>query len=349
MAASLTQTSTIARKIIRYTIYAVILIIVARFTIKTGVRIYRNFFPQPPPAPTVAFGKLPNLPFPEKEIPNLSYSLETPEGEFPTFPKQLGVYFMPKKSPSIRALEIAQEKVALLGFKSDGTELVETVYVFRYDRVPVSLTMNIVSGIFSISFDLNSDPTVIERIPPAPEVAASRVQSYLSRAKLLEKDLAGPVTHEFIKIEQGRFVEALSLSEADLIQVNLFRKSFGDDIPSVTPDPTEANVWFMLSGEGRTGRQTIAAEYHYFPVDENQSATYPLKTAQDAWEELKAAGGYIASLGDNQAGNITVRRVYLAYYDPGQYTEFYQPVVVFEGDGDFVAYVPAVTSEFYGE
>lgn len=350
MAASLTQTSITARRIIRFTIYAAILIIIARATIKTGVRIYRRFFPVPPPAPTVSFDRLPSLPFPEKNIPdNLVYTLETPEGEFPTLPDQIEIYFMPQISPSIRGLEIAQEKVKLLGFLPEGTELVETVYVFRHSRAPSNLTMNIVSGIFSISFDLNSDPTVLGRIPPAPEAATSQAQSYLLTAKLLEDDLSGPVTHEFIKIEQGGFAEALSLSESDLIKVNFFRKSFGEEIPSVTPDPSEANVWFMLSGLRTAGKQFIAAEYHYFPVDEKQSSTYPLKTAQEAWDELKGGGGYIARFGDNEDGNITVRRVYLAYYDAGQYTEFYQPVVVFEGDGDFVAYVPALTSEYYGE
>jgi hypothetical protein len=45
----------------------------------------------------------------------------------------------------------------------------------------------------------------------------------------------------------------------------------------------------------------------------------------------------------------TVRKIYLAYYDAGVYTEFYQPVFVFEGDKDFVGYVPAVTTDYYGE
>lgn len=348
--ASLTQTSTITRKIIRYAIYAVVLIIVARLTIKTGVRIYRHFFPEPPPVPTVTFGKLPALPFPEKDTPtNLSYTLETPEGGLPEFPEQMEVYFMPQKAPSIRGLEIAQGKASSLGFNPQGTELVETVYVFRHDRVPATLTMNIVTEIFSVSFDLNADPRVLDKIPPAPEVAETKARSYLSRARLLTEDLSGPVKHQFIKIEQGQFVEALSLSDADLTKVNFFRKSFGEDIPSVTPDPNEANVWFMLSGEAQEGKQFIAGEYHYFPVDEKESATYPIKTAQQAWDQLREGQGYIASLGNNAGGNITVRRVFLAYFDPGQYTEFYQPVVVFEGDNDFIAYVPAITDEFYGE
>ncbi len=121
----------------------------------------------------------------------------------------------------------------------------------------------------------------------------------------------------------------------------MFRKDY-DDLPSVTLKPKEANVWFMISGARSRQDQVIAAEYHYYPVDEKQSATYPIKTAQKAWEELNSGGAFVTNLGNNERGNIVIRNIYLAYYDTGQYTQFYQPVVVFEGDNDFLAYVPAV-------
>lgn len=350
MAATLTQASIIARKIIRFSIYGLILIIVARFTIGLGIKIYRNFFPEPPLPPTVAFGKLPLLPFPENQPSkgSLTYSLETPEGGLPTFFEQAKVYFMPKIPPTIQSLEFAKQKATTLGFSPDGRELVETVFLFQNASAPSTLTMNVVSGIFSISYDLRANPSAIEKIPPAPDIATSQIRSYLARADLLKDDLSGIIAHEFIKIEEGKFVSAVSLSESDLVKINLFRKSF-DELPTVTLDPKEANVWFMISGDRERANQIIAAEYHYYPVDEEQDATYPIKTAQKAWEELNSGEAFIASFGNNDEGNITIRNVYLAYYDAGQYTSYYQPVVVFEGDNDFVAYIPAVTSEYYGE
>ncbi|MEE9315610.1 MAG: hypothetical protein V3U97_00710 [bacterium] len=133
-----------------------------------------------------------------------------------------------------------------------------------------------------------------------------------------------------------------------MVKINFFRKSF-DNLPSKTPDPKKANVWFMVSGAREREKQIVASEFHYFSVDEDQSATYPIKLAREAWEELAAGVGYIANLGDNSEGDIVIRRVYLAYYDPGLETEFYQPRVVFEGDREFVAYIPAITAEYYGE
>lgn len=347
--ASLTQASIIARKTIRYGIYGIIFLIVARIVIGTGIKVFRFFFPAPPPPPTVSFGKLPSLPFPEgaPSFENLTFTLETAAGELPAFSDQVKVYFMPKPPASIQDLEFAKQKAVSLGFSPSGRELVETVFLFQNKNAPSTLTMNIVSGIFSISYDLRANPRIIENIPPAPEAALAQIKTYLARADLLKDDLSGPVTHEFIKIEEGRFISAVSLSESDLVKINLFRKDF-EEIPAVTSNPKEANVWFMLSGTRERENQVIAAEYHYYPADEEQSATYPIKTSQSAWEDLNSGNGYIANLGNNQ-GNITIRRVYFAYYDPGQYTAFYQPVVVFEGDNGFVGYVPAITSEYYGE
>ena len=39
--------------------------------------------------------------------------------------------------------------------------------------------------------------------------------------------------------------------------------------------------------------------------------------------------------------------MYLAYYDPDVHADFYQSVIVFEGDNNFTAYVPAIADQFY--
>lgn len=315
----------------------------------TGISVYRHFYPEPPPPPTVAFGRLPKLPFPEKEISGTpSYILETPEGGIPVLPTQTKVYFMPKPVQTQLNLELAKDKATNLGFNPDGQQISQTLYRFAHQRVPSTLAMNIINGIFSISYDLSIDSSPLESKPPAPEIAASQIRSYLSSANLLPEDLSGPTVHQFLKIEEGSFADALSLSEADLVKVYLYRKSY-NDLSSLTPNPNQANTWFMVSGSRERDKQMIASEFHYFPIDEDKSATYPIKLAEAAWEELKAGNAFIASQGVDNESNIVIRRVYLAYYDAGVSIEFYQPIVVFEGDRGFSAYVPAVTSDYYGE
>jgi len=346
---SLTKIAITTRKLIRYGIFLVIFLIVAKILFDLGKGIYRRFYPVPPPPPTVSFGKLPKLPFPEKGKVNLTFVLETPEGGLPTLPSQAKVYFMPKIAANLLGLDVAKEKAKSLGFLQNEQEVSQTIYRFTHKDAPATLEINIVTGIFSISYDLKSDSSPLMRKPPASEIAASTVRSYLSSADLLPEDLSGPTTHEFLKIEGDKLVSALSLSDSDLIKVNFFRKTYSD-LSSLTPQPDKANVWFIVSGAQEKGKQIIAAEYHYFPADEGQSSTYPTKVAQTAWDELNSGQVYVASYGQNKEGDeVKIRRIYLAYYDAGEEIQFFQPIIVLEGDNGFMAYTPAVTPDYYGE
>lgn len=352
--ATLTDTSILARRAIRYGVYIVIIIIITRFTFRTALSAYQRLFPPPLPDPTVGFDKLPKLPFPDKLIPDpidVSYKLETVEGELPELPTQTAVYFMSPITASLNAEDEAREKAQRLGFDPEGKEVVENVpniFIFSKTNVPAQLTMNIISGNFSMSYDLNSDPTAIGGVPPDPKSAISQTLSVLIRTGSFPEDIDKELaTHSFLHIKGGKFVKAISQSEADLIKVNLFRQTY-KDIPSVTPlYPEESNVWFIYGSSTGSRENVIAAEYHYYSLDEDKSETYPLITSKEAWEKLKSGSAYISNFGDNEQ-NITIRNIYVAYYDPGQYAEFYQPVVVFEGDNNFAAFVPAVTDEFYG-
>lgn len=344
---SLTQISILSRKIIRYSIYTAVFIVIVRYSYLIGTKIYRKYFPAPPPEPTKTFGKLTKIPFPvsEKETPkDLVFTLETATGKLPKFPTQMTIYFMPKAVSTIQSLDYAKQKATSLGFDPEGKENVPTVYEFSNKSSPSSLTLNIVTGVFSIYFDLNSKPTILEGVPPDPTTATSLVKTYLSRAKSLPTDLTGPITSEYLKIQDGNFVPANSLSDANVTKVNFFRKNY-NDFPNVTGTKTEANVWFMFSGAKALSDQVVKAEYKYFAIDENKNGTYPIITAQQAWDKLKSGDAYFAHVDEKSNGNITVRKVYLAYYDPDRYTEFFQPVIVFEGDDNFTAYVSAVSPD----
>lgn len=347
--ASLTQTSTIARKIIRFALYFIILLIIGRIFLNVGAGIYRSVFPKAPPPPTVAYGRLPKINFPQGgQIPqNVNWTLETPEGGLPNFTTQLKVYLMPSSSSNLLSLDSAKKLANSLRFNSEPEKVTDTVFKFSHSLVPSTLEMNIISRVFSISYNLASDPSPISKRPPAPEVAEDDIRDYLKSAGILPEDLTGRTSHEFLKIEGGKFVNVVSLSEADAVKINFFRKDY-DSLASVTPDPYTANVWFIISGSTESDKKILASNFHHFLVSEDKYSTYPIKTSEIAWEDLKGGRGYIANLGEGGA-NIVIRRVYLAYYDPNTPFQFFEPVVVFEGDGGFVAYVPAVAAQYYSE
>lgn len=347
--ATLTEASIGSRKGVRYFIYSVITFIILRGMLLGGIAIYKKVFPPAPTPATLAFGKLPKLPFPESTMKSLKFTLETADVGIPEFPHLSKVYLMPKIASNLLSLDFAKEKAKRLGFDSEPQQTSESIYKFTHKTAPATLETNIVNGAFSISYDLNVDSSPLSVHPTQPEVAAATIKSFLSGASLFPADLTGPISHKFLKTQAGGLIPALSQSDANLVRIDLFRKNI-DELPAVTNKPSESNIWFMVSGIREKGKDVLAGEYHYFPVDETQVATYTIKTGETALQELISGNYYPASYGTTTDGDdIKIRKIYLAYYDPGIYTEFYQPVYVFEGDKNFVGYVPAVTPDYYGE
>lgn len=348
---NLTRVAITTRKVIRYGIFFIIFLIVGKFLLDAGVSIYRKVFPAPPPPPTLKFGKLTKIPFPNSNTTaKLTYVLETPQGGLPgDIPTQAKVYFMPKASPNLLSLDAAKATAEELGFGSNPQQISDTIYKFTSPDVPSTLQMNIITRTFSISYNLATDKSPLNNKPPIAEVAASEFRSLLSGANILPPDLTGSTTSKFLKLSGGQLVTALSLSESDVVKVNLFRKNY-DSLPSVTGITDQANIWAIISGSGNRDQEIIAAEYHYYAVDETQYSTYPIKTPAEAFGQLQNGQAFIASLGLNKDGDtLKIRRVYLAYFDPNTVTEFFQPIYVFEGDNGFTAYLPAVTSAYYGQ
>lgn len=345
---SLTEIAYWSRQTIKYSLAFLVFLVVARVAWTTGYGIYRKFNPKPPPPPTVTFGKLPPLTFSTAQQPPevFSFNLQLPEGELPQTKTVLPVYIVQARRAYLGALEQARLKAQRLGFAKGEEQVSPTIYRFFQEETDSFLEMNIVSGIFSISSNLYQEPELLALRPPPQETAVNMVRSYLSRANLLPEDFAkGKNSAIWARNEDTTLVSSISLSEAQFVRIDLFRQDY-DGLPVVSPYPNRSNVWFVLSG-AINQRQVVGGEYHYFAIDQKNSATYPIKTSQQAWEELKTGKGVFISLPRGQ--NIVVRRVYLAYYDPPEFQEFFQPVFVFEGDDGFVGYVPAVTREYSGK
>lgn len=342
---NLTRIAITTRKIIRYSIYLVVLLIVGRIVFNIGIGLYNILFPKPPPPPTVTYGKLPKLPFPSPSAaPNIKYTVQTATGDLPKFGGQAKVYFMPKYVSSFNSTDDAKEKAAVMGFPFQKEKVNDTLYKLVDKDGFATIEINTVTNLFTISYNLSADPSPLSGRPSNPEIAAASAKSLLSGAKLLPADLTGPTTDVFLKTQAQQIVPALSLSDAAFVKVNLFRKDY-DKLPSMTTNPDEANVWFMYGGGGKL----IAAQYRYYPVDEEHSSTYPIKTAQEAVTELTGGGGFVAKQGVANDAGVTIRKIFLAYFDSGKEQDFYQPIFVFEGDRGFIAYLPAVTSAYYGQ
>lgn len=347
---TLTETAYWARRIIKYGSIILVSLVVAIFAWRGIYFAYRSIFPKPPPPPEVKFKTLPPLVYDSRVQPALAYKLETQQGEgLPVLPTQANVYFMPTPQASFLNLDEAVRIAQALGYSPTGTPLSDVIYRFSHRDIPSVLDINIVNKTVSISYNLVADPSLLNLRPRSEAEAISTARSFLTRGGLLTTDLSQG-KQEVEKLASGpeALVRVGSVSEANFVRVNFLRRNY-DGLPIITSKVDRGNVWLLVSGETSGPRQVIAGEYHYFPIAEEQKSTYPIKTAEVAWEELQGGRGFIISP-PVSGTSVTVRRVYLAYFDSGKPQQFLQPVVVFDGgdDSGFRAFVPAITPEYYG-
>lgn len=347
---NLTQTAYWTRRILKFGAIFIVAIILLRIIFNIIGSVWRKINPPAPAAPTVLFGKLPKLKFPENNYSDkkLTYRLETIQGTLPTIPTIAKVYFIPNERPSLLGLEKATKQAMALGFKSESQQISEKIYRWDNGQAPATtLEININNNSFHQLYDYTNDQEVINsKDLPTNQQAAQEAKSFLSGNGFLEADLAtGSADFVYLKYSPPDITPVSSLSEADLIRVNLFRADL-DGIRILPPNPKKSLVSFLFSGIKTLGRRIIEVNYNYYSIDRETFSTYPLKSIQIAWQEFQQNQGFISNLGENENGSIVIRKVILAYYDADEPQNFLQPIYVFEGDYDFIGFLPAIDSKW---
>ena len=344
--ATLTEVSYNTRKFIKYGSICLVLLIVGRALLLAGIAYWEKMHPPPPPPPTVEFGKLKTIQFPEQEKENINYTLQLPTIDFPEFPDRAKVFVMPYKLPSFTIWDTAKAEAAGLGFKNAPEELTSNIYRWtKTTPVTATLKMNIVDGSFVYNYFWQEDPNIMGGRLPSEAEAAAQTLAFIGKAKKPGSDLtSADYKITYVKYTGNELIPTLSISEGDLVKANLFRANI-EEMPVVTPIPSKGIVSALLSGY--SSQPLLEMEYNYFPVDYSSFATYPIKTAGQAWEELKQGKGYISSSSSGKNKNVVVRRAYLGFYDSYEPQTYLQPIYIFSGDDDFLAYVPAIIEEWY--
>jgi hypothetical protein len=341
--ASLTETAYYARRTINWLILGIIAYMILRVVWSVFVTLLVVLFPPKAPPPDHKFGKLPALQFPQVASPSgqISFKLETIEGNVPKASNSAVVYFMPKPAPNLLALTNTQKFAERLRFDSNPKPESKNVYRFDDPNLPLrSLRYDIVTNNFIVKYVYAQDLGLFnENNIPGLEAAKGEAKTILQTYNVMPDDITnGEVTVTYLKLNNDQLLPTSSQSQANAVRIDFFRQSTLG-LSMKTPDPTEGSISITLSGSSNPGKRILELAYTYWPVDYQTTATYSIKTSTQAWQELQNGYGYIQKY---PAGNvIVVRRIYLAYYDSIEAQMYLQPVFVFEGD-DFVGYVPAI-------
>jgi len=349
--ASLTEIAYYTKKIIKFGLIGFLILLIIRTGYRVGKQVWEQINPPPPPPPTVEFGQLPAINFPqEEEIAELEFQLETATGQLPSLPSQAKVYQLIPPQPTFSALDQAKEKAFNLGFRGEPTAVSEKTYRWQ-KSAPFNylLEMNILSGNFSFSYDWQTEETVLAgRSLPNRDQAIEETKKFLKKIESLEEDLEqGLFVVSYLQARGARMVSAVSLSEADFVRVDVFRKPI-EEIPVLTADPQKGIITLVFTGLQNTDGRILQADFNYSLINYQSASTYPLKSSSQAWQELKTGQAFIANY-ENNSEEITIRKIYLAYFESLDDQNFLQPIFVFEGDENFIAELPAVADGWFAK
>lgn len=356
--ATLTQASEKARNYIKYGGIGFVVITVLWYLGLAGIAYYNKLYPPAPPPPTVDFGQLASVNFPESKV-RANLLLELPTGRIPGFPDRLRVYKAPTKRSGFADPGNATDVATSLGFLFKPLQRTDTDWVWTIqDQLNSKLEMNIVSGHFVLTRQWQNNPSLADLASFASDKQVlTETENYLKKINLLSDDVVGVEKVSYLKADAGNLVSALSLSDADFIQLDMFRKNLDEiapgsktneilsSYPFYRTDPSKGLIRVITSGGRTQNDKIIYIEYSYTAVQYDKNGTYPIKTGEEAWDELQKGGGFV-TINSPKTGDVKIRRIFLGYYDADNGQNYSMPIYIFLGDQGFTAYVSAVKDEW---
>ncbi len=286
--------------------------------------------------PTNRFGVLeaPLFPLTLVSSSNFSYSVDTTTGELPTeFPKLMKVYFATSLSITLLGPDRATLLANSFGFVSGPELITQTQYQYQDDR----------GNIFII--DLNSGNFNFRKV--LPEKQQLKDSTFLS-ASSLETTFKTELSKRGllqVGLESGRTkvnFETGNIKDSQTTQVTIWPDNI-EEYPIATGNIDRGLIYATINKDSLDPDKFLIFNYTFWPIDQTYFGTYKIKSVIEAFDDLKNGQGII--LQEPPTSKVSLRNVYLAYFQSEEYAPYIQPIYVFEGEG-FMAYVPAITDEF---
>ncbi len=338
--ATLTKVAYDSRRVIKYGGGGLFLFVLLWSLMVGAIKAYRLANPPIVP-PTMRYGLLPKIDFPKKEFVKKEFRAELANDSFPKFSDQAKIFVIYRPASDFLALEYDKQVATGLGFAGEPRRIRYGVYEFRNDNLKQTLTMNVLDGSFVLKYPYLEDQTLLVpgRVPNRNE-AILMASEYLKAGGKLSPELeSGEKESSFWKIENSGLKSAPSQEEANVIRVDFFRDKIAD-LSVLGEQQGRSPVSILISGTGMDNKKIVEVNYKNIAIDRESYSTYPLKPVETAWQELQ--GGNYWPSSDSDQSSIRITKVFLAYFEPVSLTNFLQPVYVFEGENNFVAYVSAV-------
>lgn len=351
---TLTQTATIVRQVITISIIALVLGIASFIGYRIWYAYYLAHLPPVEEKPDTKFGLLPPINFPKVKVStsNFSYSLDTTTGGLPKvgtdpgFEKIAKVYFVTQTFATFLSADRAGALAANFGLVTSPEISSETQYKYN-DQDGVNsalraktLTVELDSG----NFSYRNEATISAKVSLDDDnKLVSDFEQILNSLGVWKDDLkTGRTKVTLLRNDAGTLMPTQLRSEAAAAQISLWPSPI-DKKSIFTADFNKALVNAVVSGAAGKLENYLSLSFTYYPIDTSTFATYPIKGAELAFENLKSGKGVV--IAEPKSPQVSITSVYLGYYLSDDYSPYLQPIFIFEGP-NFVAYVNAISEAF---
>ena len=338
---SLTNTAFFTKKFIIGFLILLVIIIAYLTLSSTGKNIYNALFPNPNPS-LVAFGKLPELDISEgiKPQPNITYKVDTVSGQLDELDHDLKVFTIKSGVAAFGDLAKANIIAEAKQFTTPPTKLENGKATYIDKNNPNrQIVIELITGNIIFNIDYLNNQQVISSQPNKEAESLKIATDFLKNQEFSGADFPiDKISYIKYKIDNGKLVEALSLSGANLMQI-IYNRADIDKIPVAYSSFYKPKVNVLVSST-----EVVAAKFNISNIEKYRFSTYPLKGVKKAYEDLKVGKAIFNKIFDGK--EFLIRNVSLAYLDTDVTTTFLQPVYVFASDDNLAAYVPAVSSDY---
>ncbi len=307
--------------------------------VKGGTIFRQLFFPKPPPPPAQAFGKLPHIAFPKKGESGINYTVNTVDGKLPSLANRIDVYALLTTEPDLLALQKAKTTLDSMNFVENQFKRSDTVYQWTQSRTGIVINYDIVNKNFTINSNYLNNPSLISTtLLPSETDIVRDVSNYLKSIEAETENIDfDRAKVELLELQNGSLVGAQNLGNARLARVTLVQKNVGDT-PIIYGALEDSLLTFIVSYPSNS-IQLLDGTFYNYQIDESKKSDYPVKTAEQALEDLKSGNGY--TINPQNLTDVDITNVELKYYLPRESNGYLLPVFVFTGI-NFTGFVEAL-------
>lgn len=349
---TLTDVSYYVRRYYPFAILIVIVLLILYYSVRLTI-LYVESRRVIPEFTNTVFGKI-KKPYLLEASPSsgLQFKLDTIEGVPTTATSTAKVFFLPP--PQVRFGY--KEKVFLiaktLGFNTEATNsyrLVNNQAIFNEPKQ--KLLVDIRNFNFSYRYFFETDRELINQaLTPENQESQSKAVDFLQSIDAYPQEFTqGETNVIFFRYNPNNktMAQLKDNIKSNLVEVDFYRPKI-EGVPIVSPKffNSQHYVLMMFTKDGRA--RMLRSEVRFLEKSDAQVGVYPLKTGEEAYAELTSGKGMVVSNPQDRK-NIVLRKMFVGYLDPDTYQDYLEPVYVFLGDDNFVAYVSAVSNEFLVE